>query len=519
MSATDSRPPMSRRSMLALASGGVAAAVLTACEVRTGVLAVTASSGRGAVSPSAATGPASPPDPAATIAGPRIDLTAAAVTADLAGRTVSTWAYRAGLAGPEIRVRKGDTLAVTIANHLTAPTTVHWHGVALRNASDGVPDLTQPAIAPGGRYSTSFVVPDPGTYWYHSHVGVQLDRGLYGPLIVEDPDDPAVDLDQVIMLDDWLDGLGATPEQVLAVVGSADGMAGMANMAGMSEVAVGAAAGLVPPTPMLSAALGGQAGSIAYPMHLLNGRPPADRPTYRVARGGRVRLRLINAGSDTAYRFAVGGHQLTVTHADGWPIHPVPVSSLLIGMGERYDVTFVARSGVWPIYAAAEGKTGAAAAVLRTTDTIAGAPAPASVPAELSGALLSYGQLRPAEHTALADRRPDNEFQVVLSGRMSRPGRTGSWKLFGDVANGMRVRAGERVRITMLNRSPLFHPMHLHGHTFAVSGSGTRKDTVNVLPRQSISIDFDATNPGQWMYHCHNTYHSAMGMMTTLRYQ
>ncbi|MEV4704980.1 multicopper oxidase family protein [Actinoplanes sp. NPDC049316] len=446
----------------------------------------------------------------------RITLTAAPATVDLAGRRAATWTYGNGATGPEIRVRRGDTLAVTVTNRLPDPTTVHWHGLAIRNASDGVPGLTQPAIAPGARYTTSFVVPDAGTYWYHSHHGVQLDRGLYGPLVVEDPDDPGADLDRVIVLDDWLDGLGATPDAVLGGLGGAPGMAGMHGAAHAGQGAV--PSGLLPPAPMISSALGGLAGHIAYPLHLLNGRPPADRHTFRAGPGDRVRLRLINAGSDTAYRFAVGGHELTVTHADGWRVEPVTVPTLIIGMGERYDVTVTVRSGAWPVYAAAEGKPGGAAAVLRTTDAaVRSAPPAGTRPGELAREPLAYDRLRPAAHTTLAGRDPDREFRMFLTGSMGKAGVAGAWQLAGDTA--MRVHKGERVRITVVNYSEVFHPMHLHGHTFAVAGPGTRRDTVTVLPGQALGIDFDATNPGAWMYHCHNTYHTAMGMMATLTYR
>src|SRR4029079_2415597 len=109
------------------------------------------------------------------------------------------------------------------------------------------------------------------------------------------------------------------------------------------------------------------------------------------------------------------------------------------------------------------------------------------------------------------------QFLVTLTSGIRGKDRALSWSLGGD-ADRLRVQEGDRVRITRANRSPAFHPMHLHGHTFGVVGTGTRKDTVNVLPGQTMSIDVDADNPGDWMYHCHNTYHSIMGMMTTLTY-
>jgi len=122
---------------------------------------------------------------------------------DLGGPVVPTWSYAGQIPGPEIRVRRGQVLEALLVNRLPAETTVHWHGVAIRNDMDGVPGMTQAPVASGAEFTYRFAVAEPGTYWYHPHVGVQLDRGLYGPLIVEDPAEPAGwDHDWTVMLDD-----------------------------------------------------------------------------------------------------------------------------------------------------------------------------------------------------------------------------------------------------------------------------------------------------------------------------
>lgn len=440
-------------------------------------------------------------------------------TIDLGGRQVHTWLYGDRLPGPAIRVRVGDRLRVQVRNSLPQPTTVHWHGLAIRNNMDGVPGVTQPAIAPGAAFDYDFLVPDAGTYWFHSHPGTQLDRGLYGPLIVDDPNEPGVDVDEVLVIDDWLDGIAGTPDQELAAL--QHGMGGMggtssAPSGGMSMSPSGGMSGMGGlGSGMTAPVLGGDAGDVAYPLHLINGRPGSDRPTIAAPPRGKVRLRLINAGSDTAYRVAVGGHQLTVTHADGRAVRPVQVDAVLLGMGERYDVEFVAQPGVWPIVAAAEGKNATVSAVLRTSDTKTTiAPAVGVRPAELTGRLLGYRDLTPAAGQRLAGKTPDARFTVTLTGDMT----SYRWALGGDAAR-LRIRPGQRVQIAMRNISPMWHPMHLHGHTFALADyAGTRKDTVIVLPKQTVRIEFDADNPGQWRYHCHNVYHQVAGMETVLRY-
>ena len=150
-------------------------------------------------------------------------LAAAPAVVDLAGTQVMTWAYGGKAVAPELRVGRGDRMQVAVTNGLPADTTLHWHGIRIRNDMDGAAPTTQrPIAANGGEHAYDFVVPDPGTHWYHSHSGLQADRGLFGALIVEDPDDATgADADAVLVLDDWLDGLGTTPDAVLLALNPA----------------------------------------------------------------------------------------------------------------------------------------------------------------------------------------------------------------------------------------------------------------------------------------------------------
>ncbi len=164
---------------------------------------------------------------------------------ELGSRRVTTWGYNGLLPGPEIRVTEGATLQVTINNGLPAQTTIHWHGQPVPNAMDGVPNVTQPPIEEGQSFIYTFVPPATGTYFYHSHVGIQLDRALSGPLIVEPArEELSYDREFVLMLDDWLDGVSGTPEQTFA-----DLQANGSQMAGMGEIASAAtpAAAMQPP--------------------------------------------------------------------------------------------------------------------------------------------------------------------------------------------------------------------------------------------------------------------------------
>ncbi|MFJ9419246.1 multicopper oxidase family protein [Streptomyces sp. NPDC101227] len=455
----------------------------------------------------------------------KFKLTAAATELDLGGRTVRTWAYGDELPGKEVRVTAGDTLQLKVANHLPAYTTVHWHGLVLRNDMDGVPGITQRPIKPGASFTYEFATPSPGTYWMHPHVGVQIDRGLYAPLIVDDPKEPlSYDKEWIVMVDDWVDGVdGSTPDSVLAELNRGrGGSSGHGSMdhgetgPGGAEPAKPAVAG---PPRMLRGArsrlLGGHAGDVDYPYHLINGCTPEDPRIFQAKPGDRIRIRFINAGGETAYRVALGGHSMTVTHTDGHPVEHATTDALLIGMSERYDVLVTAKDGVFPLTALAEGKNRTALAVLRTGG--GEAPGPTTRPKDLDGKLLTAGDLKAAESVRAQSRGIDRTIDFHLTGNM----RKYNWAINGrpyTPSQRYPVAAGERVRLTFHNRSPMFHPMHLHGHTFALPDGGPRKDTLNVLPGNRVSVDLDADNPGLWMLHCHNIYHSESGMMTILGY-
>ncbi|MEO5679156.1 MAG: multicopper oxidase domain-containing protein, partial [Acidimicrobiales bacterium] len=299
-------------------------------------------------------------DTAGSSADGAIVLVAGRSTVDLAGKEARTWTYDGRLPGREIRVRQGQRVRVRVENKLPEATSVHWHGIRLANPMDGVPGLTQEPIAPGGSFLYDFEVPDAGTFMFHSHVGLQLDRGLYGALIVEAAQEHlAYDTEAVILLDDWLDGVDGTPEGQLKKLNDngmnmgAGGMGGMDmggggsrqgdNMNGLrlrdpkaTHVALdGTAPGAGHLAGLATAMEDGKAdpGDVQHPLYLMNGQPPKDPIVHEARAGDRVRLRLINIAGDTHFLFFVEGHELTVTHADGAPVKPVVTDGVVIGMG------------------------------------------------------------------------------------------------------------------------------------------------------------------------------------------
>lgn len=442
-------------------------------------------------------------------------------TVDLGGVSVQTLAYGDQVPGPLVRASVGDELSVRVSNGLDHDTSVHWHGIALRNDMDGASPAT-PNIKPGNDFTYLFSAPHAGTYWAHPHTGLDTDYGLYLPVIIDDPADPArYDAEWIVVLDDWTSGAGKSPQQIY------DGLRAMANMGGHNMGDMGDMGGhdmsSMGGMPMAtSTLLGGDAGDVKYPYFLANGRIPSAPTVFNAKPGQRIRLRIINAGADTAFRVALAGHRMTVTHTDGFPIDPVDVDALLLGMGERYDVIVTAGSGVFPLVAVAEGKDGAARALLSTG--AGSAPDPAFRPAELTRRVGTVADFTAAQAVDLGPMTPDVALTAELTGSMMKY----DWGINGrsfDNRQPLTVRQGQRATMTFTNSTTMWHPMHLHGHTFQVLQAsagevrrGPRKDTLIVLPRQQVTVALVADNPGDWMLHCHNAYHQEAGMMTTLDY-
>jgi FtsP/CotA-like multicopper oxidase with cupredoxin domain len=447
------------------------------------------------------------------------------------GRKITVWTYDGKFPGTEIRVKEGERLRITLKNNLPQDTSIHWHGIHQKgtNNMDGTPGLTQPPIPAGAKFVYDFAVNSPGTYFYHPHSGLQIERGLYAPLIVEPKNETlSYDREYTLVLDDWLEGSPDLAfEQLKQGVSPADGLPKDASRTFPSSHEGGM---------MGMGHGGGMSGGeeccanadIDYSTFLINGRAPEAAPAFAVKRGERVRFRVINAAGATVFRVAVGGHKLTVTHTDGFPMQPVEVDAFEISPGERYDFLITANNpGAWAIAAVSSGETERGArAVLRYADAPGTSAPPLDfTPDELNGELLDLGDLISPEGLdfPLAADEPDRELNLVLSG--SR--RSYEWLINGKKGfeDPFEIRSGERVRVHLMNRSMMWHPIHLHGHSFRViTGGETRnapvKDTVLVKPTMHGRVEFEflADNPGNWLIHCHHAYHLAAGMERVFKY-
>lgn len=468
----------------------------------------------GLLLPAAAVGEAEAAPPVADVwaAGAKPDLVLSIDRHEMApfGTPLETLLVDGAWPGSTIRYRKGDQFRVLVENRLDVSTSIHWHGLIVPTLEDGVPVVSQAPILPGAALYYSFPLQQSGTYWYHSHFGLQEQQGLSGPLIIDDPDEPHdYDEDLVVYLSDAPD----RPVERI-VPGLRDGSLQM-NVSEPYRMPEGS------PFPI----------DVPYAGYLLNGKPPAAPWTQALRPGSRTRLRLINASGSSYFRIAVDGVPLEVIARDGNPVVPVTVDDLVLGTAERCDVLLsLPESGSYTLRAAVLGDDKQALGVLHTPDV---RPKIEGGRARFSGRTLQAADLRAPSSTVLPDA-PRQTFEVKLSGDM----KAYRWLMNGNAwpepyaahagdyaeESWYRIRPGAGVRFDLVNETKMAHPMHLHGHVFRVLEDGRDRadaplrDTVTVWPKGRLSIEFLANNPGRWFFHCHNVWHLATGMAQAVSY-
>ncbi len=374
----------------------------------------------------------------------------------------------------------------------------------------------------GQSHAYDFAVDVPGTNWMHSHLGLQEQRLLAAPLIVRDPAEAGDDVREVVVL--FHDFTFRDPEEILAELqgkghGDMPGM-DMGAMEGMDHGATGGTSGA-----MSGMDMGGMAHlqDVQYDALLANDRTLADPEIFRVDQGGRVRLRLINGAASTNMWIDLAGLQGRLIAVDGMPVQPIEGSRFEFAVAQRLDilVEIPRQSAAWPVFAVKEGGRDRTGVVLATSGAEIGAlAAVADTDFPAVGGNLEQ-RLRAAN--PLPERPADRQHTMMLG---EAPGYV--WTLDGKIHGDdtpLAVSEGERFELTFMNHSTMSHPMHLHGHHFqvvAVKGkriAGAMRDTVLVPGMMgTVTIAFDAGNPGAWALHCHHLYHMAGGMMTSLEY-
>jgi FtsP/CotA-like multicopper oxidase with cupredoxin domain len=433
-----------------------------------------------------------------------------------------------GLTGPDgkpgLTLSPGERFKVDLVNQAGTPTLVHWHGQLPPWKQDGFPWPQTPPIPAGDTQSYDYA-PIAGTYWMHSHHGMQEQNLMTAPLIVRSAGDVRADRQEVVLM--LHDFSFRTPDELLAGLTGHQGPAPKGNMAKAMNTDMGAgsmgrmksgtmgAMNMVPETTM-------DLNDIDYDAFLANDRTLDDPEIVRTEPGGRILLRLINGASSTQFWVDLGALSGTVVAVDGQPVRPLRGSRFPLAMAQRLDVSIdLPGNGSYPILAQVEGKRA------RTGIVPAASGAPVSRLAIEAGENappvdLSLERRLEAVHP-LAPRTPDVTHRVILAGAMTPY----AWSMNGEYwpnITPLMIATGQRVAIEMINQTMMPHPMHLHGHAFqvvAINGApltGAVRDTVLVPTRGSVTIAFDADNPGRWAFHCHNLYHMMTGMMTEIRY-
>ena len=403
----------------------------------------------------------------------------------LDGKQLQVWAYNGQVPGPTLRIRLGETIRVKFTNKLPQDTTIHWHGVRLPNAMDGVPYITQQPIQPGQTFVYEFTPKDAGTFWFHPHVRAseQVERGLYGVLVVEDANPPAYSRELVWVLDDWLidsNGQIATPFNTRHDL-----------------------------------MMDGRWGNVITINGLIN-------TVLKVQPGERIRLRLLNSANGRVFTPDFGDLDAKIIAVDGLYLRtPIPARGFELAPGNRLDVDLsFDRSTNAPLeisdrfYAARPNKLASIQVEgdLVQTPTFA-SPASAHVP------VWSDAVDAPVAHDFRLNAQQGGPLGIA-------------WTIDGMAMDSTHQHAmppsatferGRFVHVHFTNESPRIHPIHTHGMFFRLlARNGERveepffRDTVVVHPREQIDVGVVPTDAGTWMMHCHILEHAEAGMMTTI---
>jgi FtsP/CotA-like multicopper oxidase with cupredoxin domain len=446
----------------------------------------------------------------------KLRLTAGTRTLAVNGRPARVFSLIGPNGKPGITLSPGERFQVDLVNEAGVSTIVHWHGQLPPWTQDGFPWPQTPPIPVDDTQSYDYA-PIAGTFWMHSHQGMQEQSLMTAPLVVRSAEDMRADRQEVVLM--LHDFSFRAPDELLAGLTKSDGSQSAMPKSGMGNMNMGSGStGAMNMGPGMAMDL----NDVDYDAFLANDRTLADPEIVRSEPGGRIRLRLINAASSTQFWIDLGALTGTVVAVDGHPVRPVRSTRVPLAMAQRLDVLIdLPGSGPYPILAQVEGKRA------RTGIVLAAAGAPVSRLGAEAGENAPPVDLslerRLEAVTPLAPRAPDVTHRVILAGAMAPY----AWSLNGEYwpnVTPLMIATGQRVAIEVLNHTMMAHPMHLHGHAFqvvAIDGAplaGAVRDTVLVPPRGSVTIAFEADNPGRWAFHCHNLYHMMTGMMTEVRY-
>ena len=497
----------------------------------------------------------------------RYDLYVAEKMVHYTGKMRMAMAINDAVPGPVLYFTEGDTAEVYVHNNLKEETSIHWHGLILPNQYDGVSYLTTQPIRAGETHLFKFPIVQHGTYWYHSHTTMQEQMGMYGAIVLRKRHEP-VQKEYTMVLSDWAD-LDAM-EIDRSLHNATDWFAIQKNSVQSYAEAIKQGHFGTKLTSEWKRMPAMDVSDVAYDKFLINGKAADEQPQFKA--GDKVRLRIVNGGASTYFWLTYGGGKMTVVANDGMAVEPVEVDKLIIAVAETYDVIVtIPEDKSYEFLATAEDRTKSTSLWLGAGNKI---KAPALAPLkyfegmkmmngmmkmngrmkvmegmkmtsqmmdmnavmypEVAGdamgmkmgpagdmVTLNYGMLKATEKTTL----PAGKFKLLhfdLTGNMNRYVWSINNKTVSE-ADKILIKKGENVRIILRNQTMMRHPMHLHGHFFRVlNGQGEYsplKNTLDIMPMETDTIEFAATASGDWFFHCHILYHMMSGMGRIFEYE
>ncbi|WP_414156996.1 copper resistance system multicopper oxidase [Pseudomonas sp. BNK-15] len=536
------------------------------------------------------------------LTGTDFDLYIGELPVNITGAARTAMAINGSLPGPILRWREGDTVTLRVRNRLKQDTSIHWHGIILPANMDGVPGLSFHGIAPDGMYEYRFKVHQNGTYWYHSHSGLQEQVGVYGALVIDakDPEPFTYDRDYVVMLSDWTD---ADPAQVMSTLKKqSDYYNFHKRTVGdfVDDVSEKGWSGAVADRKMwaemkMSPTDLADVSGYTY-TYLMNGKAPNDNWTGIFKPGEKIRLRFINGSAMTYFDVRIPGLKMTVVAADGQYVKPVSIDEFRIAVAETYDVIVEPENEqAYTLFAQSMDRTGYSRGTLAVREGMQG-PVPALDPRPLismSDMGMDHGNMAGMEHNNMAGmdhdsmagmnhgsmttgsamqshpasetnnplvdmqtmtptpklndpgiglrdngrrvltysdlrstfidpdgREPGRTIELHLTGHMEKFAWSFDGIKFSD-AQPLRLKYGERLRITLVNDTMMTHPIHLHGMWSDLEDENgnfmVRKHTIDMPPGAKRSYRVTADALGRWAYHCHLMYHMETGMFREVR--
>ncbi|WP_320047957.1 multicopper oxidase domain-containing protein [uncultured Ilyobacter sp.] len=436
------------------------------------------------------------------------------------GNPIKAMTLNGGIPGPTLEFTEGDILRVTFNNHMDVETSIHWHGLLVPNDQDGVPYLNTPPILPGTSFTYEIPLIQSGTYWYHSHTGLQEQRGVYGGIVIHPKEKKESMTEYVVVLSDWTD---ESPEQVLINLkkdgdyyalkkGRVQSWEQVIKNRAVKERLMGS---LMRMGPM-------DLSDVGYDAFFINGQK--NIYLQNIAKGTPVKLRVINAAASTYFNLSYSKGDMKIVAADGLDVVPVDKSKLLIGVAETYDIVVDAGGSL-----TASAQDGTGYAMLHTgnmnmmpTDAMEMEESDMqSMNSMNSMESAHYDFLRSEKSTEYSSGLDERVVQLNLTGDMDRYVWTFNNKALTE-SDKILVRKGEKVRFILKNETMMRHPLHLHGHFFRViNNNGPNsplKHTVDIPPMQTVEIEFLAQEEKDWFFHCHNLYHMKTGMSRIVSY-